>query len=437
MFSTSVGIAGIVILFVLLAIGLHLGAAFILVGGVGLILLMGWRGALNIIGSAPFAFASSYNLSPLPLFLLMGAFAESGGFGATVFEAVSKWAGKIPGALAVASTMGNAFFGVASGSSLAATAIFARVALPQMLRRNYNKSLAAGCIACAGTFSTMIPPSAGLMLYAILTEQPIAIVFMAGLVPGSITALVYTASIIIRAVRNPKLAPIISESYTWRTKVHSTLDIWPIIALGFLVLGGILLGWFTATEAGAVGALGALIIAMILRGVRGARIPRALMTCMKTVGMIFLIIIGAIIFARFLSVTQIPTHLASFLSGLALPRVAILAGFLLMYFVLGMFMGPLEIMVITIPVVIPVIIHLGYNPIWFGIVLTKMCEIGLVTPPVGPNVFVVSAASDGQVSLIDAFKGVVPFIICDLFVLVLLVAFPDIVLFLPNLIFKS
>ena len=437
MFSTSVGLAGIVILFVLLAIGLHLGAAFILVGGVGLILLMGWRGALNIIGSAPFAFASSYNLSPLPLFLLMGAFAESGGFGATVFEAVSKWAGKIPGALAVASTMGNAFFGVASGSSLAATAIFARVALPQMLRRNYNKSLAAGCIACAGTFSTMIPPSAGLMLYAILTEQPIAIVFMAGLVPGSITALVYTASIIIRAVRNPKLAPIISESYTWRTKVHSTLDIWPIIVLGFLVLGGILLGWFTATEAGAVGALGALIIAMILRGVWGARIPRALMTCMKTVGMIFLIIIGAIIFARFLSVTQIPTHLASFLSGLALPRVAILAGFLLMYFVLGMFMGPLEIMVITIPVVIPVIIHLGYNPIWFGIVLTKMCEIGLVTPPVGPNVFVVSAASDGQVSLIDAFKGVVPFIICDLFVLVLLVAFPDIVLFLPNLIFKS
>lgn len=431
-----VGIISIVALLVLILAGLHVGLTLALVGGLGLIILMGSSGGLHILGSTPFAVSSAYDLSPLPLFLLMGAFAVNGGFGAVAYEAMSKWAGKLPGGLAIASTFGAALFGVACGSSLAASGVFTKVALPEMLKRNYSKELSIGCIASAGTFATMIPPSGLLIIYAIFTEQSIGRLFMAGILPGVITALVYSALIFIRVWRNPQLAPRIQESYDWRAKAHSLLSIWPIILLGALVLGGIFVGWFTATEAGGIGAFGALIIAMTIKGVRGAKIPGALVDCMRTTGMIFLIIIGAIIFGRFLSVTQIPVQIALFLGGLAIPRLAILVGFLLMYFVLGMFLDAVAIFCITLPVVFPVVIHLGFDPIWFAIILIKVTEIGLVTPPVGMNVYVAVSAAEGQVSLTDTFRGIAPFIICDVFVLVLLIAFPQISLLLPNLMFQ-
>jgi len=366
----------------------------------------------------------------------MGAFAANGGLGSVAYETMSKWFGRLRGGLAIASTFGSAFFGLACGSSLAAAGVFTKVALPEMLKRNYDKKLSIGSIAAAGTFSTMIPPSGLLIIYAIFTEESIGRLFMAGIIPGFITAFTYAALIFYMVWKNPHLAPKITTYYDWKTKFFSLLSTWPIIFLAGLVLGGIFAGWFTATEAGGIGAFGALLIAILNKGVRGAKIPRALMDCMRTNGMIFLIIIGAVIFGRFLSVTQIPNNLALFLADLAVPRFVILTGFLLMYFVLGMFLDAVAILCITLPVVFPIILRLGFDPIWFAIILIKVTEIGLVTPPVGMNVYVAVSAAEGQVSLEDAFKGIAPFIICDLFVLVLLIVFPEISLLLPSLMFQ-
>ncbi len=432
---TITGILGILLLFILILTGLHIGLVLCLVGGLGLILLIGPQGGLMILGSTPFATASAYDLSPLPLFLLMGAFASSGGLGTVAFEAISKWVGRLNGGLAIASTFGSAFFGLACGSSLAAAGVFTKAALPEMLARNYDRRLAIGSIAAAGTFSTMIPPSGLLIIYAIFTDESIGRLFMAGVVPGALTAIVYAALIFFRVLFNPDLAPKVDIQYDWPTRMRALVTMWPILLLAGLVLGGIFAGWFTATEAGGIGAAGALVIVLAIKGWRKARIGHALIDCMRTNGMIFLIIIGAIIFGRFLSVTQIPVNLSMFLDQLNLPPIAILIGVLLMYFVLGMFLDAVAILAITLPVVFPMILELGFDPIWFAIVVIKVTEIGLVTPPVGMNVYVCVSAAEGQISLPDAFRGIAPFILCDLVVLAALLAFPEIATWLPGLMF--
>jgi len=434
---TTIGVSGVVALLLLILAGLHIGLVLALIGGIGVVIIIGLQGGLNIIGSAPFATASVYDFSPVPLFLLMGAFATNGELGTAAYDAVNKWVGKLHGGLAIASTFGAAFFGLASGSSLAATAMFTKIALPEMLKRGYNRELAIGSIASAGTFSTMIPPSGLLIIYAIFTEESIGRLFMAGIFPGIITAICYVALIYFRVWRKPELAPKIDEDIDLGTKLSSLLQTWPMLLLGVFVLGGIFTGWFTATEAGGMGALGALLIAIMKKGVRGARIQNAFMDCMQTTGMIFLIVIGAAIFGRFLSLSQIPHNLASSLESADISPLAIMAGIMLMYLILGMFLDAVAILAITIPVVFPLILNLGYDPIWFGIIIVKISEIGLVTPPVGLNAYVAHAAAEGQVSLAEVFKGIFPFISCDIFVLVLLIIFPQISLYLPDLMFNS
>lgn len=401
-----------------------------------MVLLTGIKGGLSIIGSTPFATASSYDLSPLPLFLLMGAFAMNGGLGTAAFEALNKWVGRLSGGLAIAATFGSAFFGLACGSSLAAAGVFTKAALPEMLARRYDRRLAIGSIAAAGTFSTMIPPSGLLIIYAIFTEESIGRLFMGGIIPGALTAIVYASFIYVRVRLNPNLAPKVDVPFSWQQRMGALATMWPILALGALVLGGIFAGWFTATEAGGIGAAGALAIAIALKGCRRAGILQALIDCMRTNGMIFLIIIGAILFGRFLSVTQMPVKLSLSLSALDQPPMVILAGILLMYFFLGMFLDAVAILAITLPVVFPLVISLGFDPIWFAIILIKVTEIGLVTPPVGMNVYVCVSAAEGRISLPEAFRGIAPFILCDLLVLILLLAFPGVVLWLPGLMYR-
>jgi C4-dicarboxylate transporter DctM subunit len=434
---TLVGTAGVAALLFLIFAGLHIGLALSLIGGLGMCLLMGAKGGLAILGSSPFAVAASYDLSPLPLFLLMGSFALNGGIGSMAYEAMSTLMGRLRGGLAIATTFACAFFGMICGSSLAAAGIFTKIALPEMLKRGFDKSLAIGTIASAGTFATLIPPSGLMIIYCILTEQSIGRMFMAGFVPGFMSAFAFSILIYARVKRNPALAPPLTEGYKWKEKARTLISIWPIIFFAALVLGGIFAGWFTATEGAAVGAFGTLLFAVAKKGTRQAKIPGALIDCMKATGMIFLVIIGAIIFGRFLSVTQVPVNVASFLSDAHIPRVIFLASLVLLYFILGMLLDSVAILCITIPVVFPVVVQLGFDPIWFGIFLIKMCEIGQVTPPVGMNVYVAVAASEGQVSLGDAFKGITPFVGCDLCVLFILTAFPQLSLWLPNLVFGS
>ncbi|MDD5008238.1 MAG: TRAP transporter large permease [Syntrophorhabdaceae bacterium] len=434
---TLVGTAGVAALLVLIFSGLHIGLALSLVGGAGMCLLMGARGGLDILGSSPFAVAASYDLSPLPLFLLMGSFALNGGIGAMVYEAMSKLLGRLHGGLAIATTFACAFFGMICGSSLATAGIFTKIALPEMLKRGMDKRLSIGTISSAGTFATLIPPSGLMIIYCILTEQSIGRMFMAGFVPGFISAFAFSALTYIRVKRKPTLAPLVKEGYKLSEKVRALISIWPIIFFAALVLGGIFAGWFTATEGAAVGAFGTLLFAVVKKGIRQTQIPSALIDCMKATGMIFLVIIGAIIFGRFLSVTQLPVNVAAFLGDAHISRTVFLASLVLLYFVLGMLLDSVAILCITIPVVFPVVMQLGFDPIWFGIFLIKMCEIGQITPPVGMNVYVAVAASEGSVSLEDAFKGIIPFLTCDLCVLFILIIFPELSLWLPNLVFGS
>jgi len=429
------GVLGITAMVILILAGLHVGLVLMLVGGLGIMLFVGLEGGLNVLSSAPFTVASTYDLTPLPLFFLMGGYATAGGLGEMAYDTMSKWVGRFRGGLAVASTFGCALFGLACGSSMATASVFTKVALPEMLKRNYDKKLAIGSIAAAGTFATMIPPSGILILYGIFTEVSIGQLFMAGVIPGVLTAFVYAALIMLRAYRNPELAPETQDRYDLKTKLISLLYTWPILLLGALVLGGIFLGWFTPNEAGGIGAFGALLIVLFSKGFRGARIGKASVDCMLTTGMIFLIIIGAVIFGRFLSVTQIPTQLSTFASTLPVPRIAVLAALLVMYVFLGMLLDVVAILAITLPVVFPIILALGYDPVWFGIIVVKVSEIGQVTPPVGMNVFVAVGSAEGLVSLADTFRGIAPFIICDVFVLFLLIGFPKIALLLPSLMF--
>ena len=435
--ATAIGIAGTILLLLLIGCGLHIGLALALAGGLGMVALMGINAGALILGSTPFATASSYDLTPLPLFLLMGAFAADGGLGTIAYDTMHKWVGRLYGGLAIASTFGAAFFGFACGSSLAASGIFTKIALPEMLKRGYDKKLAIGSIAASGTFSTMIPPSGLLIIYAIFTDQSIGRLFMAGVLPGIMSALMFAALIFLRVWRNPQLAPKVSEDYDKKEKFLALLKVWPILFLAVLVLGGIFCGWFTATEAGGIGAFGAFAIVVMNNKIRLADIPAILTDCMRTNGMIFLVIIGAIIFGRFLSVTQIPIKLATFLSGLAVSRTVVLLGFMLLYLVLGMFLDAVGILCITLPVVFPVILQLEFDPIWFAIILIKLIEIGFLSPPVGMNVYVAASAAEGQVTIPEVFKGVAPFIVCEAFMLMILVAFPAISLTLPRLMFQK
>jgi C4-dicarboxylate transporter DctM subunit len=430
---TTIGILGIVLLFVLLALGLHIGLCMLLVGAAGAILILGLRGGMNILAVTPFSTAAAYAFAPLPLFFLMGAFAFYGGFGAAAYEAANRWLGKLHGGLAIATTFANAMFGMVSGSSMAATAVFTKVSLDEMLDRGYDKKLAIGTIASAGTFAVMIPPSGLFILYGMLTDESIGKLFLAGIIPGFIMAAVFAVFIYLRVRLNPRLAPLVEQNYNIKEKMTSLVSVWPIIFLFALVIGGMLTGMFTPTESAAVGAVGALIIAIILKGPRKIKFRDSLVETMRNTGMVFLIFIGAMIFGRFLAVTRLPTGLAELVLGLHMPRLVVLIAILVVYFILGMFLNAGAIMALTIPIIVPVLKVLEYDMIWFGVVTILLMEMGLITPPVGMNVYVATAVADGKVSMEETFAGILPFLPCDFIMLILLIVFPEICLYLPGL----
>ena len=432
---TLIGIFSIIGLLLFLALGVYIAIDFLFIGLAGAALIIGLKPALSLLGQTMYYSIATPNFAALPLFILMGAFAARGGFAKKAYEGVHDLTAGLPGSLAIATCFGCAAFGAVSGSSLATAAIFGKLALPEMERYKYKKSFALGSIAAAGTFACMIPPSGGFIVYAIFTGQSVGKLFMAGIIPGLITAVVYSISIIIRANRNPELAPKImeKEKIRFKQKISSIGNMWTIILLATIVLGGIYSGLFTPTEAAAAGALATLALGFQQGKIRNIKIVKeSLRESAATTAMIFFIIISALFFSRFLAITQIPTKLSLLVQGLNYPPFVILSIILFIWFLLGMIIIPTGIFALTLPIVFPIIVNLGYDPIWFGVITLKLSEIAAVTPPVGLNVYALKGVAGKGTSIEDIFVGIWPFVLCDIIVLALLLIFPQITLWLPN-----
>jgi tripartite ATP-independent transporter DctM subunit len=435
----SGGFFCIVLLVALMGVGLQIGLAFLLSGFVTSVLLIGMSGTLSLLGQSSYFSVASPTWACIPLFILMGAFAAAGGYAERAYRGVYALSRRVHGSLAVATCFGCALFGAISGSSIATTAIFGKMALPEMRRLGYDKTLASACIASAGTFASMIPPSMMMIIYALFTQQSVGKLFAAGIIPGIITAVVYSVSIIYRVKNNPKLAPPppASEQVPGsRKKWLEAWQAWPVVVIALIVLGGIYSGVFTPTEAAAAGALVTLVFGWQQGSLRKISvISDAMKESASTTAMLFLINIGALFYSRVLAVTRMPTEITQFLIDADISRFSILLGIILIMFILGMIMVPVGIYALTLPIVFPMLVKLGYDPIWFGVIALKMTEIGAVTPPVGLNVFAMKGVipKEYNVTLEDIYRGVWPFVICDLVVLVMLIVFPQIATWLPDL----
>ena len=427
--------AGLVVL-VLAGVRVAFAAAF--AGFVGLCaIFIGKRGwadgvliAVEIAGAIPHSKSTTYALSLIPVFILIGFFAHYAGLTRHVFDAAKKWVGWLPGGLGVATVFATAGFAAVSGASAATAAIFARVAIPEMLAARYDKRFAAGVVAAGGTLASLIPPSAILVIYAIITEQSVGHLLLAGFLPGAVSALVYAALVVFLACRDKGLGPP-AGGFSWRERFLSLPPTAPVFAVIFIILYAVYFGWATPTEAGALGAV--VVAAMAAwRGMRRADVRDALMETAKLTAMIFAMIWGVLIYVRLLGFADLPGVFAQFVAGLEQPRIVTLLMILAAYAVLGMFMDAIGMMILTLPVVFPAVVALGYDPIWFGIIVVKMAELCLITPPIGLNCFVVAGARP-DIPVHDVFRGVTPFFVADFVTIAILIAFPEITLWLPSL----
>ena len=429
---TAVALLGIAALVALLLSGLHVAVALGTVGVVGFAMLTDWSAGLGLLRTTPYAVTANFTFFAIPVFILMGQFANYGGLSSDIYLVVHKWLGRVRGGLAMATTASCAVFAAACGSSVATAATFTQVALPEMVRAGYDRRLAAGAIAASGTLGSLIPPSGLMIIYGIITEQSIAKLLIAGFIPGVISALIYIAMISVWTRMNPKLAPIVAERPAWSDRFRSLYKVWGILVLSLIVMGTIYTGAATPTEAGAFGAFGAFLI-MVGKGTFSRKnFHHTLLDTASSTTMLFTIIIGAYLFSRFLAITNIGPQLADYLVTAGLSRYIVLAGFLLLYIFLGMFMDPAAMMAITLPIVFPIVVDMGFSGIWFGVLVIKTSEIGLITPPVGLNVYTVHASAHGQVKLEEVFRGITPFFAMDVLTLIILVAFPELSLWLPD-----
>lgn len=425
-----IGILGIFLMLALLSMGMYIGIAMSLVGMLGLCLLVGWPAGSSILGITPLAEGSSYTLSVIPLFVLMGQFAFRSGISSDIFKSVYAWLGHLRGGLAMATIMACSGFAAICGSSLATGATMGMVAIPEMNKYNYDPRLSTGCIAAGGTLGILIPPSIGFVLYGILTEQSIGKLFIAGILPGILLSALFLGVVHIQCLLNPRLGPR-GPSTSMLAKIKSLSGIWGMLSLFVVVIGGIYLGVFTPTEAAGIGAFGAFVFSLLRKRMTMPVLLECLIETGRTTAFIFLIIIGANIFSSFLGISRIPMELADFIAGLHMPRLFILSLIVMIYVALGCVMDCYAIMILTVPIIFPVIQALQFDPIWFGVLMVIVLEIGLITPPVGLNVFVLKSAAP-SVPLGTIFKGIWPFMIAAMIAIAMITIFPEIAIFLPN-----
>jgi len=430
MTQNLVAISGFVVLFALMLLRVPVGMAMGLVGVTGFGLLAGFGPALKLIGQTSMRTVTDYTFGVIPMFLLMGAFVSNSGMSRELFRAANTLIGHVKGGLGLATILACGGFAAISGSSVATAATFSTVAYPEMRRLKYPDSFAAGTIAAGGTLGAMFPPSTVLVVYGIITEQDISKLFMAGLIPGIIAVLMYMTTIVILGAVRPNLLPAAAKS-SWSERLQAIKDIWAPLALFMFVIGGLYGGLFTPTEAGGVGAGGAFIIGVLRRKLGRRQILTSLLQATRTAAAVFTVLIGALIFGYFLTITGTPQKVTAFMTGLGLNPYGVLLLILLMYIVLGCLMDAMAMIILTVPIVYPVILSLGFDPIWFAVIIVMTVELGLIHPPVGMNVFVIKSVVP-ELSFSKIFKGVTPFIVTDLVRLALLIAFPILATWLPS-----
>ena len=430
--SWVIGLIGIGCLLVLIGLRIHVAFALAIVGTAGYFTLLGWRPTEGLLGLVPYSFIANFILTTIPLFLLMGYMTFHAGLTTDIYRTARLWLSRVPGGLAIASVAGCAAFAAASGSSLATAAMMGKVAIPEMMRHKYNPGLATGAVAAAGTIGSLIPPSILLILYGAMTETSIGALLIAGFIPGILSAFIYMFMIYLRAFCNKDLCPQVMEPVNWRERFHALKGTWGILGLFVLVIGGIYMGLFTPTEAGGVGAFGAFLFAIIVGKLKWDSFKSSLTDTVKSTSQIFAIALGAVLFTKFMAVSDLPNAICGFILELKINPYLILAGMSLMYVFLGMFLDTIGVMLLTLPIVFPVIETLGFSPVWFGIIVIKYLEIGLITPPVGLNVYVIKGVVGDKIALEDIFKGTAWFLAMDIVTLAILIAFPQITLFLPE-----
>jgi C4-dicarboxylate transporter DctM subunit len=433
MSEPMIGLLGVVLLMVLLSLRMPIAFALALVGFIGFALIVDLGGALTNLRLVPWRYIADYNLAVLPLFILMGSITANTGVTQDLYGSAYTWVGQYRGGLAMSTIMATGAFGAVCGLSLAAVATFGRIVKPEMERYNYDPKLAAGSVAAGSTLTSLIPPSLPFIIYGILAEQSIGRLFIAGIFPGITEIIFYFVVIYIICRRNPQMGPA-GPRTSLKAKLASLKKAWATLALFVLVMGGIYMGIFTPTEAGGIGAFGAIVISLIQRRLTVQGFINSIGETARITAMALLIFIGAMLFSRFIAVSQLPFMLSEMISNLAIPDLAVIVVILIIYLFLGCFFDIITTLVLTLPILFPVIEAMGFDPIWYGVLMVRIIEIGVISPPFGLDCFVVAGAMNIKVGTV--FRGIIPFVIADLFNVALLVAIPQISLFLPNMMLR-
>ena len=429
----TIALLAIALMLALMLLGVPVAFSMLTASIAGLVGTVGWNFTLTTFRTLPFAVGSNYVYAAIPMFIAMGVIAGSTGIVRDIYRSADMWLARVRGGLYMATSFASAGFSAINGSTIVGASLFTRIALPEMLRLGYNRGVSAGIIAAAGTFAAMIPPSITMVLYGVLTNESIGRILMAGILPGLLTVVMYVVSISVFVRIWPHWAPRVQEAVPLVDRVRSLSSVLPIGIVAFVIVGGIYSGMISASAAGAVGAVAVLIIGMVMRRLKLADVTSGLSESARTTATVFLIVMGGLAFSRMLLMTGFIDTLLTAIQDAGVAPWMLLGGLVLLYLILGMIMDPISMMVVTIPVIHPLVVGLGYDPIWFAIIMVKLIELSCITPPVGLNLFVVVSAARGSVSTGEIFKGVLPFVLVELVTLGILLTFPAITLFMPNL----
>ena len=428
----TAGIVGSALLVFFLFLGMPIAFVMMFVGFLGIGYLASVKAALPVVAKTVYETAAHYPYTIIPLFILMGGFAGNAGITRELYETFDKWFRKLPGGLGIATIAACAFFAALSGSSVAAAAAMGTIAIPEMRRFNYAPKLATGIVAAGGTLSFLIPPSLGFVVYGMLTEQSIGKLLISGIFPGIFLSLAFIAIIVIEVKMDPSLAPATLGEVSWKEKLLAFSGIWETLLVFFIVMGGIYLGFINPTEAGAIGATALFVIALLKKRLTFHNLSASLLEAVRISVLVLFLVAGANVFSYFLALSTIPMVVSTWMAGLQVSRYIILAIIVMIYLILGCFLDAISMMVLTMPVIFPVIQALGFDPIWFGVICVIMMEAGLITPPVGLNVYTLAGVAK-DVPMETIFRGALPFLISMIAVVILITIFPKIALYLPSM----